>query len=233
MRLSDREMELPYLQYLESNSEILSQWGTEGTFIHVLVDHIKKLLSKRKTSKYNSWRSAIPKIIPWVVFKHPDLLARQNDLSHSVFEIASEKCIDVAYCILGLLLDDETKRQIEGSCRRDSGAPCSMISTHPLVELMKAINPGKDWCPHRDTNGILKYHRELEAFLKKAVSLNNELSRTCLHHAIKEFRSHPNREAVARLVRLSGKEVIMAKSDTPPSRSSETSSRMTDWPWGN
>ncbi|KAK5989096.1 Subtilisin DY-like protein [Cladobotryum mycophilum] len=174
--------------HLELKIDVLSQPGSEGTFIHVLVDHMKKLLSDGKKKRYQNWRGAIQGIIPWVVFKHPHLLTWSDSSHTTAFETAFEKCIDVAYCILDLLLGEEIQGQIKMSCDRGSVDPCSMKSSHLLVLLFKSMAAGQQqWCAHDDRDKILECHRVLEASIQNSLNTKDDLKNNCLHYAIKEY----------------------------------------------
>lgn len=212
-------------EYLEGESDHLKERGTEATFIHVLVRKLKYLQSRRNKRKWNTLKPITTKIIPWIVYRYPDLLVERSEDSskQTAFEEASENHIQAAYCILNLLLDDETKLELKKSCCSHSENPCTMGVTHPLIDLVEKLRStgtqdnGHAWCPHKNAKTMLDFHQNLEKFLKEAVKLNPKSTTTCLQHAIKEFRYNYDGKAVERLITISDKEMIMKKngSDTP------------------
>ena len=204
-------------EYFHGEDRYLSQCGTEGTFIHVLVLHIKKLLSDKKEKLHEWWLSAIPNIVSWFIFHYPDLLIEADSAGRNAFELATEKCIPVAYCILELVLDDEAKRLVETPCHRDSEGTCTKTSTHPLLNLFEKLANGNDWypinenCGKHDRSTILAFHERFENILRSAVKLNRGLTTPCLHNVLENFHYLPNRAAAERLVNLSSEEVVMAQ----------------------
>jgi len=197
---SDPEaMANPY-PHLERDSSVLKRDDKDqSTFLH----EIAKMNSRGMKPH---WQAGIDKIIPWVVTRDPDLLDQVDD--SCALEYASKKCVKVVYCLLNLLLDARTEEMLRQEC---DGTACPVDPRHPLIVFLKETTSGETTagCPHSLKSSLLKYHTILDAKLRKA-AMNAEVNKPSIYHIIDSYCAHPDRDAVEKLIRLSGKDILSA-----------------------
>ncbi|KAL4960196.1 uncharacterized protein BDV14DRAFT_183134 [Aspergillus stella-maris] len=190
-------MASPYT-HLEHNSSVLKREDKEQmTFLH----EIARMNSR---GMKRNWASGIYKIIPWVVTRDPNLLDQVDE--SCPLEYASRKCVQVAYCLLNLLLDRRTEDMLRQEC---DGRSCPVDATHPLIVFVKETATDTDIsnCAHVLKTQILGYNDVLRRKLRKAAE-NSDTSKPCIHRIIESYCAHPDRNAVEQLIQLSGPDII-------------------------
>lgn len=199
-----RKMKDPYSCLQENNCVLQVDDLEETNFLHQMTLTVKKRLMKRmdRNQAIQSWTDGIYKIIPWVLTRDPDLLDSIQD-TPGILIYASDRFVQVTYCILSLLLDPKTLETLRHDC---DGIFCHVDRSHPLVAFVDDINEGHPACPHKHANEILGYHDQLT---KKLKDTENDHFTSCLYNVINNYCADPNLNAAERLVRLSNHEAIM------------------------